>query len=289
MKKVLLILLVIVCILAAGYTGYLLFTHQTDPVIGVIIFLADVGVLIWNISILRRYRYHWYRRKFKAVKLFTILLAVALVASASSAYAGVEPLASAKSAITDWLAMTIKAPTQELRAEVIEFQRTQNANEVVFFVDIEMTERTAKEATYTIEVLVDGDVINTSYVFVTKDGAIVAGAGLPIPVTHVRLIAYGQAIQKMLNDLNEKYLSAKTEYEEFEAKHLWDIMTGHERIPSWEGVKKLQEEEEQLATEMKKWETLRAGKPFSYDYPNDLHKFCTKYIQLRVYQKGATQ
>ena len=56
MKKAFLVLLVIVCLSVAGWNAYLLFTNQTDRLIGWIILAVSIGVLFWNISVLRAYR-----------------------------------------------------------------------------------------------------------------------------------------------------------------------------------------------------------------------------------------
>ena len=56
MKRAFLIVLVIVCLAVAAWTAYLLFTNQTDPIVGWVIFAVDIGVLFWNISVLRAYR-----------------------------------------------------------------------------------------------------------------------------------------------------------------------------------------------------------------------------------------
>jgi hypothetical protein len=89
MKKAFLILLVIVCIAVVVWTAYLLSTNQTDPVMGGIILVVDIGVLIWNISVLRAYR-------IGGGTVIAAFLIVALIAMTVSAFAGIEPFAGLK-------------------------------------------------------------------------------------------------------------------------------------------------------------------------------------------------
>jgi ribosomal protein L37AE/L43A len=91
-RKFFLVILVIACILAAAYTGYLLFTDQTDPIVGTIILVVDIGVLIWNISVLRSYRVGFGR-------VFAIFLVTALVASTVCAFADVAPFSEVKDSV----------------------------------------------------------------------------------------------------------------------------------------------------------------------------------------------
>jgi len=96
MKKAFLILLVIVCIGVAVWTAYLLFTNQTDPVAGGIILAVDIGVLFWNISVLRAYR-------IRPGTVVAVFLVVALVAMTASAFAGIEPFAGLKNKVMNSL------------------------------------------------------------------------------------------------------------------------------------------------------------------------------------------
>ncbi len=89
MVKLFLRLLVLVCFLVAGWTAYLLLTHQTTPVIGWLVLVVDIGVLVWNLSVLRKYRI-----SFGSVILTGIILTVLL--GTGTAFAGIEPMASYK-------------------------------------------------------------------------------------------------------------------------------------------------------------------------------------------------
>jgi len=85
-SKLFLNLLVIVCLGVAIWDGYILFTHQTSPVLGTVIFLVAIGALVWNVSVLRSHKWRGINPKFKWV--FLSLLGVFLVL----AFAGVHPL-----------------------------------------------------------------------------------------------------------------------------------------------------------------------------------------------------
>lgn len=89
-KKLFLSLLVIAGLVDIIRRGYILFTHQTDPIKNTIIFLAEVGIWIWIVVILRSRRYRYGQPKFKFI-LITII-AIALVCT----FAGIEPLSSYK-------------------------------------------------------------------------------------------------------------------------------------------------------------------------------------------------
>ncbi len=93
-KKLLLDLLAIVCLVAAGWVGYRLFVqHAIAPVLGSIIFIISLGVLIWNISVLRSNRYRFGSPSFELV--FFSLLGIVLILS----FAGVQPFVGYKNAV----------------------------------------------------------------------------------------------------------------------------------------------------------------------------------------------
>jgi len=94
MKKAFLVLLVVVCLAVAVWSAYLLFTNQTDPLTGWIILAVDIGVLIWNTSVLRAYR-------IRAGTVVAVFLVVALMAVTVGAFAGIEPFAKFKDKVID--------------------------------------------------------------------------------------------------------------------------------------------------------------------------------------------
>ena len=101
-RKLFLDLLVIVCLIVAGWVGYqLFFSHKLEPVMGSIIFIVDIGVLIWNIAVLRN---HYYKRMYPSFKMVFLSL---LVISIILAFAGVQPLSSYKGLVVDRVASVI--------------------------------------------------------------------------------------------------------------------------------------------------------------------------------------
>jgi len=94
-RKAFLIFLLIACVAAAVWAGYLLFTNRTAPVIGTIIFVVDIGVLIWNISVLRKWRV-------RTGTVVAIAVIIAVLAATTAAFAGVEPFSSAKANVVAW-------------------------------------------------------------------------------------------------------------------------------------------------------------------------------------------
>jgi len=95
-RKLFINLLVIAGLGLVAWTGYLLFTHQTNATSGTVTFLLEVGFLIWIISVLRSHKYKRIKPSFKLV--FFSLLAIALVC----AFAGIEPMSSVKDRATVW-------------------------------------------------------------------------------------------------------------------------------------------------------------------------------------------
>ena len=93
--KIFLILLIVACVVATIYTGYLLLTHRTNWGVGAIVFAADIGVLIWNASALRKWGVG-------ARTIISIFLVIAFLGTTACAFGGVEPFSSAKSEIASW-------------------------------------------------------------------------------------------------------------------------------------------------------------------------------------------
>lgn len=108
-RKLFINLLVITGLGLAAWTGYLLFTHQTAPVRGTIIFLVAVGFLIWIISLLHSRRYRYAKPSFKLV--FSSLLGITLVC----AFAGIEPLATYKDISIDFVTTQVGEVTEFIK------------------------------------------------------------------------------------------------------------------------------------------------------------------------------
>ncbi|MBA7601589.1 hypothetical protein ES703_08665 [subsurface metagenome] len=88
-KKTFLVLLLVACLAAAAWTGYLLFTDRIEPIVGIIVLVVNIGVLIWNISVLRKYMVG-------VGTVIALFLIIALIGATIGAFAGVEPLAGYK-------------------------------------------------------------------------------------------------------------------------------------------------------------------------------------------------
>jgi S1-C subfamily serine protease len=115
-RKLFLDLLVIAGLGLVAWTGYLLFAHQTDATSGTMMFLLEVGFLIWIISVLRSRKYRYTKPSFKLV--FFSLLGIALVC----AFAGIEPLSSVKDRGITWIGEkweTVMSATPTLAPEDI--------------------------------------------------------------------------------------------------------------------------------------------------------------------------
>ena len=93
--KIFLILLIVACVVATIYTGYLLFTHRTNWGVGAIVLAADIGVLIWNISAFRKWRVG-------AGTIISILVVIAFLGATACALGGVQPFSAAKNNIVSW-------------------------------------------------------------------------------------------------------------------------------------------------------------------------------------------
>lgn len=91
------ILLVIAGLVAIPWTGYLLFAHQTDLIIGTVVLLAELVFFVWLIRILSKSKNMSRKPSFKLV--FFSLLGIALV----FAFAGIEPLATYKDISLDYV------------------------------------------------------------------------------------------------------------------------------------------------------------------------------------------
>ena len=89
-RKLFLNLLVIAGLGLVTWTGYLLFTHQTDTISGTVTLLLEVGFLIWIISVLRSPKYKRIKPSFK-LTTFSVI-AILLIFT----FAGIQPLAGYK-------------------------------------------------------------------------------------------------------------------------------------------------------------------------------------------------
>jgi hypothetical protein len=97
-SKLFLSLLVIAGLVELFHEGYVLFTHQIEPIKGTIIFVVEIAAWFWIVSILRHHNYRQRKPSFKLV--FGLLFVIVLVCT----FAGIEPMSSTK----DWIIELIR-------------------------------------------------------------------------------------------------------------------------------------------------------------------------------------
>jgi len=141
-----------------------------------------------------------------------------------------------------------------------------DVSKVVFHVLFEKTERTVKGADYLISLKIDGKVIDSK--------TITSMTG------EESLTANGREMNRMLSDLDGKYNQAKTDYDDFQNEVGWDLIRGELGAKSYDEIKRLQEKEKQLQTEVNKWKSLRNGD--GVDWGNALDVFCRKYVTITI-------
>lgn len=109
--KTFLILLVFACISFVGLTAYLLYKVQINTITGIILLIITIGVLIWNISSIKKYRVHTWT-------LISLFLVVALIGSSVTAFAGVEPLSNVKNQIEYYIG-SFNIGSSDIQARII--------------------------------------------------------------------------------------------------------------------------------------------------------------------------
>ena len=98
MKKGWLTLFTIICLATTVYTAYLLFNGQVSPTAGSVLLSVGVVLSIWSISLTRKRKY-----QLGGGTVAAIVIIVALLAGATGAYAGYEPLVGAKEKVSTWM------------------------------------------------------------------------------------------------------------------------------------------------------------------------------------------
>lgn len=98
MKKPALYVLLFACLIITIYSAYLLFNNHSDPIIGTIVLAISIVVLLWNWSLAKKRR-----RRINIASIIGVSLLVALLGGTTSAYAGFEPMSSAKDKVINWV------------------------------------------------------------------------------------------------------------------------------------------------------------------------------------------
>ena len=140
-----------------------------------------------------------------------------------------------------------------------------------FVITLEETERTVSGANYTISLLVDGKVIDSKTITADKNGKVTSG---------IELTGHGAGMNRMLSALAQQYKDAESKYEDFMNEIGWDLLRGQLFGKSYDEIKKLQEQEKQLKTEVNKWKALSQGN--GVNWGTSLHEFCTRYINISI-------
>ncbi len=105
LQRFFLIVFAIFCSTSIIWNVFLLYNHQLDFVLGIILIVA-IATLLWNLLLFREYRVG-------SGTFIIVLLLTLLIVSSVSAYAGVEPLAKAKNTITSYFTNTLTSSKSE--------------------------------------------------------------------------------------------------------------------------------------------------------------------------------
>lgn len=163
---------------------------------------------------------------------------------------------------------------QEIDSKIISFQANRqppDISRVEFLVNLERTERTVSGVNYTIALVVDGKLLDSKTV--TTSSKEKWG-------TSIELIGHGAGMNRMLSALEKKYEEAQSNYDDFMNEQGWDLLRGELFDKSYDEIKKLQEKETQLKTEINKWKYLRVGN--GVNWGTSLDDFCKNYLEITV-------
>ncbi len=261
-KKFSLFLLLLVCIAVVPYTGYLLYEHRINPLTGGAILLINISALLWNVSLLRKYRVGF-------GSLFAIFVFVALICSTVCAFAGMEPFAETKQRVIEFVGDIGLFRQPELDIKNVRFERGKLADEIVFLFSVSGTEKTIDGVVYTIEILGDGVVLGSTEISTV--------GGLP-DFTPAAVLAQGPPIVRMLQDLDERYEGARTRRVEFRKRTSWEMVL-EGKMFDYDWVKRTEEKLAELVDEENKWRVLRSGRSFSN---SDIDRFCRRYVKISI-------
>ena len=163
---------------------------------------------------------------------------------------------------------------QEIDAKIIYFEAKRqppDISRVEFLITLEETERTMSGANYTISLLVDEKVIDSKTITADENGKVTSA---------IELTGHGAGMNRMLGALDQEYKDAKSNYDDFMNEIGWDLLRGELFGKSYDEIKKLQEKEKELKTEVNKWKALSQGN--GVNWGTALHEFCTKYLTISV-------
>lgn len=156
LRKLLLNILVLVCIAVPIWTAYQMFgSHSLSLTYGGIILAVDIGVLIWNITVLRHYRYSapnfW---------LTTLVIVGCLVILS---FAGVQPFEGYKDSAVDWASIRVNGISCSTASSVagvgehgMWVDKTWKGNEYLY-VEVSPTSRALADTSYTVDLYENGE------------------------------------------------------------------------------------------------------------------------------------
>ncbi|MFC1937786.1 hypothetical protein ACFLWY_04450 [Chloroflexota bacterium] len=163
---------------------------------------------------------------------------------------------------------------QDIKSKIFMFEAKRqppDISRVIFQVLLEKTEHTVKGANYLVSLKIGGMVIDSKTITVSEIGSM---TGV------VSLTAHGREMNRMLSDLDGKYNQAKADYDDFQNEMGWDLLRGEMGAKSYDEIKRLQEKEKQLKTEVNKWQSLRSGN--GVNWGDTLDVFCRKYVTITI-------
>jgi hypothetical protein len=163
---------------------------------------------------------------------------------------------------------------QDINSKIFMFEAKRqppDISKVTFQVLLEKTEHTVKGAAYLVSLKIGGNIIDSKTITVSETGSMTGT---------VSLIANGREMNRLLSDLDEKYNQAKSAYDDFQNEMGWDLLRGEMGSKSYDEIKRLQEKEVQLKTEVNKWQSLRTGN--GVNWGDALDNFCRKHITITI-------
>jgi hypothetical protein len=142
-----------------------------------------------------------------------------------------------------------------------------------FTIWVERTEYTIDDQVYTVSIESDGKTYSSDEVVFRKGE------------TRAKTLELWAESSQLCNALAEKCKTAQQAYDQLEEKAAWLVWTGQWSSMSYEEIKKIQEEEQRLATELDKYKRWISGQ---VGYKNtEFDEFCKKYVQLSVTQEST--
>lgn len=155
-RKLFLNILVLVCLIVPIWVAYQMFGSHTLPLVyGGIILVVDIGVLIWNISVLRHYSHEspgfW----------LTIFIIAACLTILS--FVGVQPLEDYRESTINWVSIRVSSISCSTMSSVAKVgdsgmwvDKTWSGHEYLY-VQIAPTSKAIADTSYTVDLYENGN------------------------------------------------------------------------------------------------------------------------------------